>query len=268
MGRVTGPFFRRAKTIAGEVTRADVPNSPERPAVSMKPHVVRPKARQLIEQTWQSQANLSVFLCLLVISVFVLPALREKQLHIVFYTDAVATLLLIAGVAIGWGRRRLFVAGVLAAIPALIVRWVALFVASPVMRVWVATLTLVAVLVIGYILLAQVFRDGPINAVRVQGAVAAYLLLGVGYADAYEISAYFDTKAITSTVGPMNSFVDWIYFSFSTLSTLGYGDIIPTGQASRMLAIGEAISGQLFLAILIARLVAMQVNGGGERHSG
>ena len=52
----------------------------------------------------------------------------------------------------------------------------------------------------------------------------------------------------------MTSVVDWIYYSFCTLSTLGYGDIIPTGRTSRMLAIGEAISGQLFRAILMARL--------------
>lgn len=54
----------------------------------------------------------------------------------------------------------------------------------------------------------------------------------------------------------MTSVVDWIYYSFCTLSTLGYGHIIPTGQTSRMLAIGEGISGRLFMAILIARLVA------------
>jgi hypothetical protein len=58
----------------------------------------------------------------------------------------------------------------------------------------------------------------------------------------------------------MTSVVDWICYSFCTLSALGYGDIIPTGRTSRMLAIGEAISRQLFLAILIARLVAMQVS--------
>ena len=58
----------------------------------------------------------------------------------------------------------------------------------------------------------------------------------------------------------MTSVVDWIYYSFCTLTMLGYGHIIPTGHTCRMLAVGEAISGQLFLAMLIARLVAMQVS--------
>jgi hypothetical protein len=99
------------------------------------------------------------------------------------------------------------------------------------------------VLVIGYIVLAQVFRDGPINAVRVQGAVAAYLLLGVAYAHAYRINEYFNPSAITSTEGAMTTVVDWLYFSVATLSTLGYGDVIPTSRFSRMLAMAKPSPG-------------------------
>ena len=95
---------------------------------------------------------------------------------------------------------------------------------------------------------------------RIQGAVAAYLLLGVAYALGYQITEYSNAFSVSSIEGPMTSVVDWIYYSFCTLSTLGYGHIIPTGQTSRMLAVGEAISGQLLRAILIARLVAMQMS--------
>ena len=205
--------------------------------------VVRPKARQIIEQTWQSQANLSVFLVLLIVAVFILPALDRRQGSFTRDADIVSTLLLATGVAIGWGRRRLFAIGVLVAIPTLILRWGLLISPNPSLRLGAEIFGVLAALTVGYILLAQVFRDGPINAVRVQGAVAAYLLMGVAYAHAYVIASFFDPTAITSTEGVMTSFVDWIYFSFATLSTLGYGDIIPTGHASRMLAIGEAISG-------------------------
>jgi hypothetical protein len=222
---------------------------------------VRPKARQIIQQTWQSQANLSVFLILLIIAVFVLPVVDKNARNYPLDADIVSTLLLATGVAIAWGRRRLFTIGVVVAVPTLVLRWLLLFVPSHTLRFYAEIAGVLSIVTVGYILLAQVFREGPINAVRVQGAVAAYLLMGVAYSHAYLISSYFNPAAITSTEGAMDSFVDWIYFSFATLSTLGYGDIIPTGQASRMLAIGEAISGQLFLAILIARLVSMQVSG-------
>jgi voltage-gated potassium channel Kch len=53
--------------------------------------------------------------------------------------------------------------------------------------------------------------------------------------------------------------VDWIYFSFITLTTVGYGDITPVHPIARTLAVGEALTGQLYLAVMIARLVAMEI---------
>jgi hypothetical protein len=235
--------------------------------------MVRPKARELIAQTWQSQANLSLFLVLLVISIFVLPAVGTKHVSIKLASDIVGSLMLIAGVAIAWGRRWLLFTGAALAIPTLVFRWLAFLSPSLLSPVWNEVLMMASTLAIAYIVLAQVFREGPISIVRVQGAVAAYLLLGVAYAHAYQINEYFNPSAITSTEGPLTNVVDWIYYSFSTLSTLGYGDIIPTSRSSRLLAVGEAITGQLYLAILIARLVGMQVGSSiaaeqsGERRS-
>ena len=53
--------------------------------------------------------------------------------------------------------------------------------------------------------------------------------------------------------------VDWAYYSYITLSTVGYGDITPVRPIARALSMGEALTGQLYLAVLIARLVAMEV---------
>ncbi len=227
-------------------------------------HRIRPKARELFQQTWHSQANLALFLLLLVVTIFILPALAVRHEHIVFYGDIVYSLVLLTGGAIGWGRPRLMMIGAAVVVPALVLRWAAWAVPGDKIVVWSEAGSLVATVVIVYVLLAQVFREGPINLMRVQGAVAAYLLIGVAYAFAYQIDMHLNPAAVDSTVGKMNTFVDWIYFSFSTLSTLGYGDIVPTSRLSRSLAIGEATTGQLYLAILIARLVAMQT-GGRER---
>ena len=228
---------------------------------------VTPKARELIVQTWQSQANLALFLATLVVTVFILPAINLKHEHVVFYGSLVYSLVLASGVAIGWGRPRLFAMAAVAASPALVLRWAAWAVPSPTLALWSEAFSLLAVVVVAYVLLAQVFREGPINLMRVQGAVAAYLLIGVGYAYAYQIDSRINPAAVESTVGKMTTFVDWIYFSFCTLSTVGYGDIVPTSRLSRTLAIGEGISGQLFLAILIARLVAMQVSAASDRQA-
>lgn len=228
---------------------------------------VHQKARALIVETWQSQANLSLFLILLAVTVFVLPALQLKPHRAVFWADVVYSFVLASGVAIGWGRRRLFVLGVCAAVPALLTRWVLWWSSSNALILWSEVFSLVAILVLAYVVLAQVFRDGPINMMRVQGAVAAYLLLGLAYACAFQLEWRFNPAAFHSSEGQMKTFVDWIYFSLCTLTTLGYGDIVPTTRISRSLATGEAITGQLFLAITIARLVALQASGtaGGNR---
>ena len=113
-------------------------------------------------------------------------------------------------------------AAVCAALPALISRWAAwMNPASRALMVWSEVLALVAIAVIGYVLLAQVFREGPIKMMRVQGAVAAYLAPGVAYAFAYQLDWQFNASAFQSSEGPVKTFVDWMYFSFCTLSTLG-----------------------------------------------
>jgi hypothetical protein len=60
-------------------------------------------------------------------------------------------------------------------------------------------------------------------------------------------------------VGSFFTLVEWYYYSFATLTTLGYGDIVPIKPVSRSLAIGEALTGQLYLTVLIARLVSLEV---------
>jgi Ion channel len=109
------------------------------------------------------------------------------------------------------------------------------------------------------VLLAQVFRAGPVNSYRVQGAIAVYLLFGAGWAHAYHLTAILHPGSFNAPSGNMSTPLDWTYFSFVTLSTLGYGDITPVHPIARVLAAGEALAGQLYLAVLIARLVAMEV---------
>jgi hypothetical protein len=95
------------------------------------------------------------------------------------------------------------------------------------------------------------------------GGVAAYLLIGVTWAFGYKLLMVEDPEAIhfqssfagISTGEPARL----LYFSFATLTTLSYGDAYPVHRVARSLAIGEALIGQLYPAILIATLVGMAV---------
>ena len=230
--------------------------------------LVRGRARAMIRQSWQSQANLAFFLALLVTVGFVLPALGFGKDDEALYGNLVYSLLLVSGVAIAWGRPRLFALAAFVASATFAVRWMAFLTPTHVLQVWAAAWAIAATLVLALVLLAQVFRSGPVSSYRVQGAVAVYLLFGAGWAHAYHLTALLHPGSFTSTAGPLNNPLDWAYFSFVTLSTVGYGDITPVLPIARALAVGEALTGQIYLAVLIARLVAMEVITWQETHQG
>ncbi len=219
----------------------------------------RQRARAVIADTWQSQANLSLFLALLVVTGFLLPSMGFGKDDLRRYSDIVFSVLLISGVAIAWGQRKLFLLAALVASVTLVVRWLALWNETRKLQLWSDSWTLLAIVIIAFVLLTQVFRAGPVTHLRIQGAIAVYLLFGVGWAHAYHIAATLQPGSFNYSAGELSTVGDWAYYSFVTLTTVGYGDITPVRQVARNLAIGEALAGQLYLAVMIARLVAMEV---------
>jgi hypothetical protein len=173
--------------------------------------------------------------------------------------DSIFSVILVSGVAIAWVQRRLFLFSSSVAAIALIIRWIALYIRTDDFDLLREAATLASIALICLVLLSQVFRAGTMTSSRVQGAVAVYLLLGLGWAHCYQIANRLDPGSFRSSVGTFFSVIEWNYYSFATLTTLGYGDIVPVMPVSRSLAIGEALTGQLYLTVLIARLVAVEV---------
>jgi hypothetical protein len=123
-------------------------------------------------------------------------------------------------------------------------------------------LSAIAAFMLGALLLVRVLRDGRININRIMGSVGVFLLIGIVFANGFRLVAlYFDGAfAIGGTPVPASDFMPQVlYFSFVTLTSLGYGDISPVHPFARSLVTMEALTGQLFLAILVARLVAMEI---------
>ena len=103
--------------------------------------------------------------------------------------------------------------------------------------------------------LRYAFRARAIQAEHVYAALSAYLLAGLFFGLLYWV---LEALGSGSFATPGNfSRMTAIYFSFVTLATLGYGDIVPRTDIARGLAIIEGVGGQLFLAVLVARLVSM-----------
>lgn len=218
------------------------------------------KTRDLLTHSWQSQANLSFFLFLLVVVAFVLPAIGFEKSNLPIYADVAFSIILVVGAAIAWENRTLFALTSVASIVAIVVRWATLWTRTNPLMLWRASTGLAAILMITVVLLWQVFRSGPVTAMRLQGALAAYLALGFGWAHAYHIVALLDPGAFNATESGVSAVTSWVNYSFGMLTTVGYQGILPVHPVAHTLGSGEAVTGQLYLAVLVARLVSMQVS--------
>jgi hypothetical protein len=122
------------------------------------------------------------------------------------------------------------------------------------------------------IVLWHVFREGPVTVHRIQGAVAGYLLISVIFAIAYSLidilqPGSFQMPDALSRYGEPPGRL-FYYFSVVTLTTTGFGDITAVNPFARSLVMMEALIGQLYTAILIARLVSLHVETKREKRGG
>lgn len=214
-------------------------------------------------QWLSAESALSVLLVLLTVRLFVLPPLVAGSLSRGSLLPGVLGLTLMVGILAVTNERRLTIA------------WGFLVVASVIVKIAVRSnagypwLELVADLIdmltlvaITSALLIHVNRRGPVTGHRIRGAIAAYLLLAGVFASAYQIverisPGSFDIRGARREADGRQE--ELFYFAMVTLTTTGYGDITPVSQPARSLAMLEALIGQLYPTILIARLVTLEI---------
>ena len=120
--------------------------------------------------------------------------------------------------------------------------------------------------VLGGVVAAEVFGPGRVTWHRIRGAVALYLIVALLFAHLYGLLAALVPGAISSVSIGLNPHAVFyrgrlLYFSLVTLTTTAYGDILPVHPVARSLATLESVTGQLFPATLLARLVALELQG-------
>src|SRR5438874_8169895 len=213
-----------------------------------------------------SMVQLLIALALLI---FFAPFVEEIKDGDIIVSLLLSLVLLSAILAVASRGRTLTVA-LLLAIPAVAGRWLNHFQPHllPPAIFLVAGIGLVAFVVVN--LLRFVLRAPSVNAEVLCASISAYLMLGLIWTMAYWLvdqltpggAFSFNTNAGPRSINGFNAF----YFSFITLSTVGYGDITPVSTIARWLAAMEAMTGLLYVAVLIARLVSLYSAPGSTEH--
>jgi len=206
---------------------------------------------------WKARQNFSFLLIILVIYMFVIiPMVNERLMGKLLFTGFYF-LFLSTGIQFLDKKRTLPISLIFVGAPLTI-----LISQITTNTTWqTAALDLFVIMYciwLGSIILKRTFSRGHITLNRVQGAVIVYLLSGFAFALLYH-SIYL-IAGPSSFKGLITSQrTEFMYFSLTTLTTLGYGDLTPINVFARSLTSLEALYGQLYPAILIARLVSMEI---------
>lgn len=202
----------------------------------------------------------TLFMSLLLL--LAVPAFLPERLEMLG-TTIVFTLVVSAGVGAVAQTQRTFRAALLIAAPAVLLFWVGPSIGTLV-PVIVGDVLLAAFLAYAAAtILNRVLQAGHVDAEVIYGAVCVYFLLAVFWGVLFvllEILApgSFNLPDHLSLAGGTRfDSSPMMYYSFVTITTLGYGDVTPVTELARLLALLEAVLGQLYLVILIARLVGL-----------
>ena len=114
-------------------------------------------------------------------------------------------------------------------------------------------------IVVGKILI-QIARSKLVDEGVIMESISAYLLLGILYSLFAEVILFFFSGSIVFPDTDIPSTADVIYFTFVTMTTLGYGDVLPVLPIARSFTILVSISGQIYLTVIIAMLVGKYIS--------
>ncbi len=212
---------------------------------------------------WNEERSLTALLILLIVWMFIIIPTTRNGYVLDLISTLVFSLLLLAGL-FTMARHKIvqWISGGFV-ISSIIVRLARLVFGVSGLASWDALLTVMSVVGMVIVVLWQVYRDGPVTGHRVRGAIAAYLLIAVFFAFSYAFISHlaagsFQLPAWVSESGPERTEA-FLYFSMVALTTVGFGDITAIHPFARSLVMLEALIGQLYPAILIARLVTLEI---------
>ena len=200
------------------------------------------------------------FLLFTIVLLFVLRPFMEGYARIGLLTDIFFSLILLSGAHAFSRQTKAFFLAVVIAVPGLLLVAASYFFRSEPIDIAKRIAFALFLATILVIVLSHIFREKEVSEDLITGAVCAYLLIGILWTFVF----YFLELGREGSFSLAKNFREevgtFLYFSFVTLTTVGYGDVVPVTDPARSLAVLEAVTGQLYLAITVARLVGVHAS--------
>ncbi len=210
-----------------------------------------------------------LFLLISLLLIFFFYPFVQKTYTETVILDIVFLIILISSIYSISHRRKILVISLLLALTALGSTVINYFLVTVSLRlVAISTFGLFFVLM-AVTILSTIMKAKKVTTETIYASICVYLLLGVIWTMMFSVIEIISPGSFLSGGSPIvdlqgdpikqNAFASFIYYSFVTLTTLGYGDIVPVSPHARAISSLEAVVGQLFIAVLIARLVGMHI---------
>ena len=200
------------------------------------------------------------FLLFAMVLMFVLRPFLEDYARIGILTDIFFSLVLLSGAFAFSDQRKAFYVALGIAFPALLLEVLSHFFVSEPIEIMKRILFAMFLAFVLVIILAHIFRERKVTEDLITGAVCAYLLIGMLWTFVFYFLALAKEGSFALAGTSRHDVGPFLYYSFVTLTTVGYGDIVPLTAPARSLAVLEAVTGQLYLAVTIARLVGVHAS--------
>lgn len=208
----------------------------------------------------------AALLVTLVLTMLLTPFVSEAPFGISHFRYF-GTGVLLAGLYAVSRRRRLFWIGVAIVLPSLALEWWLGFHPAKPLVVAHFALSFTALCYTASVILYTILDEERVTLDTVFGGICVYLMIGLIWVLAYSIVEYLQPGSFRVDGGPLTRPLDpgefrhaeLMYFSYVTLTTVGYGDILAKTDPARALAAAEAVFGSLYLAVFIARLVGLHM---------
>jgi len=205
---------------------------------------------------WLSERGLTALLIMLVLDLFVLPIFAPDLGHVAL--DVAYLVLLVTGAAALCATRVSRFLAVGFALLALAFRGLERTDISSITVLGSTAASLVTMIVFSFLVLLRTMSPGPITRFRIQGAVATYMLVGLTFAQAFELTEIVEPGSFqfAAAILPEEVPYELRYYSVVTLTTVGYGDVTPVSRTARSLANFEGLIGQLYPVVILGWMVA------------